>query len=193
MSTDQRLRSHVLRRELHSPRSALAIGSAVAAILALAWVGTETALAALHRPALVLTPAAMSADVRALPATQPWILVTAGGIIALIGVALVVAAVMPGRRGRHVIVAHESAAVVDDEVIGSALVRAAASTAGISPDRAVATVGRRTATVRLTPNSGVPIDRAAVGAAVAAAAASYPLGQSLRTRILVAASGKVGG
>lgn len=193
MSTEKRLQSHVLRRELHSPKSGLAITLAVLAILALGWIGTESVLAALGRPALLLSPAAMAAGVRGLPSVQPGALIASGVAMALIGLALIIASLTAGRRGRHVIGAGDAAAVVDDEVIGSALVRTAAMTAGISPDRAVAEVGRRSATVRITPISGVTLDRAAVERAVAEAAAGFALNPPIRTRVTVDRNGKVGG
>lgn len=193
MSTDERLRSRVVRRELHSPRSGVAIVLALVAVVALAWLGAESVLAALGRPALLLTPQAMASGVRGLPGVQPGTLITAGAVLAVLGLVLVVVALAPGRRGRHVVGAGGTAVVVDDAVIASALVRTAAGTAGISPDRAVAQVGRRTATVRITPVSGVPVDRGAVQAAVQAAADGFDLTPSVRTRVAVARNGRVGG
>jgi hypothetical protein len=193
MSTDDRLQSHVLRRELHSPKSGLAITLAVLAIVALAWVGTESVLAALGQRALLLTPADMAAGVRGLGSLQPGVLITAGAVLALIGLVLVVLALTPGRRGRHVIGAGRSAAVVNDEVIGSALVRTASSVAGVSPDRAVAAVGRRSATVRITPVSGIALDRGAVQRAVAEAAEGFGITPTIRTRVVLDKKGKVGG
>lgn len=193
MTTEDRLRSRVLRRELHSPRSGLAIPLALLAIVALAWLGTEGVLAALGRPALLLTPKAMGTGIRGLPGVQPGTLIAAGTVLALIGLVLVVTAIAPGRRGRHIIGAGDSAVVVDDAVIASALVRTAATTAGVSPDRAVAHVGRRSATVRVTPVSGVPVDREAVQRDVQAAAEGFGLTPSVRTRVAIDKNGKVGG
>ena len=193
MTTGDRLRSRVLRRELHSPRSGIAIPLALAAIVALAWAGTESVLAALGRSALLLTPKAMAAGVRGLPGVQPGTLIAAGAVLAVIGLVLVVVALAPGRRGRHVVGTGATAVVVDDAVIASALVRTAASTAGISPDRAVAHVGRRSATVRITPVSGVPVDRDAVQRDVQAAAEGFDLTPSVRARVTVDRNGKVGG
>lgn len=193
MSTEQGLRAHVLRRELHSSKSGIAITLAVLAVIALAWLGTECVLAALGLSALLLTPAAMAAGILALPSVQPGWLIAAGILLALIGLALVVAALSPGRRGRHVIGAGGAAAVVDDEVIGSAMVRTAAQVAGISPDRAVAQVGRRTATVRLTPSSGIPVDRAGAQRAVQQAADGFGLSPAIRTRVTIDRRGRVGG
>ena len=193
MSTDTRLQSHVLRRELHSPKSGLAITLAVLAIVALAWIGTESVLAALGQPALLLTPSAMGEGIRGLPSVQPGILIASGVVLALIGSILVINAFSPGRRGRHIIGAGPAAAVVNDEVIASALVRTAASTAGVSPDRAVATVGRTSATVRITPASGVQLDRAAVQTAVADAADALGLTPGIRAKVVIDKKGKVGG
>jgi hypothetical protein len=193
MSTEKRLQSHVIRRELHSPKSALAIVLALVAIVALAWVGTESVLAAIGRPALLMTPEAMASGIRGLPSVPAGALITSGIVLALIGLILVIAALTAGRRGRHVIGAGSAAAVVNDEVIGSALVRTAASSAGISPDRAVATVGRSSATVRITPVSGVEIDRTAVHDAVAQAADAFGLTPTIRTKVVIDKKGQVGG
>lgn len=193
MSTEQKLQSHVLRRELHSPKSGLAITLAVLAILALAWVGTESVLAALGRPALLLSPEAMASGIRGLPSVQAGALIAAGAVLALIGLVLVIASLTAGRRGRHAIGAGSTAAVVNDEVIGSALVRTAAAVAGVSPDRAVADVGRTSATVRITPVSGVPIDRSAVQQAVSEAAEAFALRPPIRTKVTIDPKGKVGG
>jgi hypothetical protein len=193
MTTEKRLQSRVIRRELHSSKAGLAITLAVLAIIALAWLGTESVLAALGRPALLLTPTAMATGIRGLAAVQTGILVAAGVVLALIGLILVIAALTAGRRGRHIITAGGTAAVVNDEVIGSALVRTAAATAGISPDRAIATVGRRSATVRITPISGVSIDHAAVQHDVQTAADGFDLTPSIRTKVVIDKRGKVGG
>ena len=68
MSTDNALQSHVLRRELHSPKSGLAITLAVLAIVALAWIGTESVLAALGQPgAAAVARPRWRAGVRGLP------------------------------------------------------------------------------------------------------------------------------
>ncbi|MGT2426472.1 DUF6286 domain-containing protein [Amnibacterium kyonggiense] len=193
MSTEAELKQLVVRRELHSPKSGLAIVLAVIAVVALAWIGTESVLAALGRPALLLSPSAMAAGVRGLGAVQPGVLIGSGAVLAVIGLILVIAALTPGRRGRHVIGIGGTAAVVDDEVIGSSLVRTASTVAGISPDRAVAEVGRRSATVRLTPVSGVAIDRSAVERAVAEAAGGLGITPAIRTRVAIDTKGKVGG
>jgi hypothetical protein len=192
MTTGAPLATRVLRRETHSPRSALAILLAMLAILALAWVVTEAVLAALGRPPLLLAPAAMATGIRGLPSVPADQLTAAGAVLVVVGVALVLVAVLPGRRGRHVLDVDGSVAVVDDEVIGSALVRTATATARIGPDRAVAGVGRRSATVRLTPASGVPIDLAAVQQAVTEQLDRLGASPAIRARVTLDQRGKVG-
>lgn len=193
MSTDDRLQNRVLRRELHSPKSGLAILLALLAIVALAWLGAEGVLAALGRPALLLSPAAMAAGIRGLASVQPAVLVTAGVVLAVLGVLLIILSLTAGRRGRHVIAAKGTAAVVDDQVVASALVRAVSQAAGISPDRAVASVGRRSGVVRITPISGVPLDRDAVQRAANDAAAGFGLEPTIRVSTKVDKKGRVGG
>lgn len=193
MTAEAQLTRRVLRRELHSPRSGLAILLAVVAILALAWVATEGILAALGQRALLLSPSAMVEGVRGLPSVPPGLLITAAVVLVVAGLATLIAAVLPGRRGRHILDGEGSPAVVDDEVIGSALVQAAAASAGIDPDRAVANVGRRTATVRITGTSGVRIDQAEVERAVARTAEELHLTPPVRTRVVLEKNGRVGG
>lgn len=193
MTTEQRLQDRVLRRELHSSKAGLAIPLAVLAIVALAWLGTESVLAAIGRPALLLAPADMASGIRGLPTVQAGTLIAAGVVLAVIGLVLIIAALTAGRRGRHVIGAGGTAAVVGDEVIGSALVRTAASSAGISPDRAVASVGRRSATIRITPVSGVSLDRGAVQRQVQEAADGYGVVPPIKTRVTIDKKGEVGG
>jgi len=190
MSAAPRLVKRVVRRELHSSRSGAAVVVALLALLATAWIGTEAVLAALGRPALLLSPAAMAAGVRALPSVQPTPLVVAGAVLALVGVVLLVLAVAPGRRARHV-VPGTTPTVVEDAVVASSLVRAAADAAGLDPDRAVAVVGRRSALVRVTPTSGIAVDRGEIEKAVADRAASLRLQPAIRTRVAVDRKGKI--
>lgn len=193
MTTDKHLQTRVLRRELHSSKSALAVVLAVLAIIALAWIGTESVLAALGRPALLLSPTEMGSGIRGLASVQAGLLIASGAVLAVIGLVLTITALTAGRRGRHIIGAGDTAAVVNDEVIGSALVRTAASTAGVSPDRAVAHVGKRAATIRVTPISGVPIDRPAIQRDVQTTLDSFQVIPAIRARVTVDKKGKVGG
>ena len=99
---------------------------------------------------------------------------------------------MAGRRGRHAIDAEGSPAVVDDEVIASALSRTAAAESGLAPERVVTSVGRRSATVTVTPVSGMGVDREALQRAVAEHASALAVQPPIRTRVVLEARGRVG-
>jgi hypothetical protein len=182
----------VVRRELHSPRSFAAILVAVLAIIALAWLGTECVLAAAGRPPLLMTPAQMATGITGLGSVASGTLVAAGVALALLGLVLLLVAFTPGRRPRHLIDDERAAIVVNNEVIASAIVREAARAGSVDPDRTVASVGNRTATVRITPTSGTDVDRAAIIRAVDDRLAGFHLSPALSTRVQVDRSGKVG-
>lgn len=190
MSTDTALAKRVVRRELHSSRSGAAVLVALLALIATAWIGTEAVLAALGQPALLLTPAAMAAGVRGLATVPAGGLIAAGVVLVLLGLVLLVLAFGPGRRGKHVVTG-PTPTVADDAVLASSLSRAAADAARLDPDRVVASVGRRTATVRLTPTTGVAVDRGAVQRAVTEQAAALNVQPAVRAKVVVDRKGKV--
>ena len=191
MSTEGLYR-RIRRRETHDSRATPAIVVAVLAVLALAWLVTETVLAASGQRPLLLSPAAMVTGIAGLPSTAVALLITAAVVLVVVGLVLVVLALTAGRLGRHVIDGDRAVVVVHDEVIGSALVRTAADRSSTDPDRAVATVGIRRATVRITPTSGTPIDREAVAAAVDERARSFGLTPAVSSRVVIDRKGEVG-
>ncbi len=192
MSDRPRIYPRIERRETHSPRSVSAIVLAVVLVVALAYLATEILLAALGAHALLLSPAAMVRDIAALPSASSAAVGIVGGAAALVGLVLLVAAVTPGRRARHVQRSERAVVVIDDEVIASALVRAAADVSSLDPDRAVGIVGRRRAQVRITPSSGRRIDRDAVAEVVRDRIAAWGLVPALTPTITVERTGKVG-
>lgn len=182
----------IRRRETHASRATPAIFIAVLAILALAWLITETVIAAVGGPALLLSPTDMVQDIAALPSVTPGLLITAAVVLIVVGLILVFIALSGGRLGRHTIDDDRAVVVVHDQVIGSALVRTAADASSTDPDRAVASVGKRRAIVRITPTSGTDIDRAAVAAAVSQRAESFNLTPPVKSRVVVNKKGRVG-
>ena len=83
-------------------------------------------------------------------------------------------------------------AIADNEVIASALARAAADAGDVDPDNSVVTVSHRRAVVTLTPTSGIGVSRTGVEEAVAEQLDDYGLRPSVRPRIIIEATGKVG-
>jgi hypothetical protein len=189
------IQRRVARRETHSPRSLLAIVLAVVLIVVFAWLGTEIVLALLGAPALLAAPADMFASVVNLGSdgsAPAAIVATAGILVAVVGIVLVVVAVAPGRRARHLLAADRTVVVVDNEVIASALARHASITGDVDPDNTTVSVSHRRAAVDLTPTSGIPVDRAAVAEEVSRQLESYALTPSVTARVRIAESGRIG-
>lgn len=182
----------ILRRELHSPRSVAAIAVATVLVIGLAWVGTEVVIALLGLPALLVAPADMFGSALRLPEAPAAIVVAAGAVAAVIGIALIVLALRPGRRARHVLAADRAVVVVDNEVVASAIARHASLAADVDPDHTTVSVSRRSAVVDLVPASGIPVDRAAVAETVDRQIASYRLRDRLSSRVRVSERGRVG-
>lgn len=183
----------IRRRETHSPRSAAAIVLAILLILTFAWLAVEIVLSMANLPPLLVTPHDMSIALTEITALSSPVLIGSGLTLALLGVILIALTLAPGRRARHAIDSEETIAIVDDEVLASAVARQAAVAAQISPDNARVTVSHRGADVRLTPTSGYPINRTAVLAAVEDEVESYKLDPKLRApRLFINARGKVG-
>ncbi|PRY64691.1 hypothetical protein B0I08_11276 [Glaciihabitans tibetensis] len=183
----------ILRRETHSPRAGLAIALAVVLILVLAWIGTESVLAFLSRPALLVAPGdALSAATTLPEAVVPATIIGGGAVLAVIGLIILLFALLPGRRARHIGVVDRTAVVVDNTVIASALARTASYTADIDPDQVVVTIGRRTAEVSVRPTSGFAVDRAAIAEAVAEQLEALNLTPTIRSKVVIEKKGVVG-
>jgi hypothetical protein len=192
MSTQNALYRRITRRETHSPRSTLAIALAVIVILACLLAGTEIVLALASKPPLLATPRSAADFLVDVPRYSAATVIGVGVLAAIVGLALVIAAVAPGRTARHVVATDRSAAIVDNEVIASALARHAARAGQVDPDSVRVSVSHREAVVRVTPVSGLPVDRASVIAAVDRQLHDYGLRRSIRSKVVVAQSGKVG-
>lgn len=180
------------RRELHSPRSTAAITLAVVLVLVAIWIAVETVLALIGVRPLLVAPGEIPGAAASLPSTQPVILGVAGAVVLVFGIVLLAIAIGPGRRHRHLLATDRVLAVVDDEVIASALAQQASATASTHPDGTVVAVGRRTANIRITPASGIAVDREAVDRAVAAELETYALQPGVRAVTTISTNGKVG-
>ena len=124
-----RVLRRLARRELHSPRSTAAILLAVLLVLVALWIAVETVLALIGVRPLLVAPGEIPGAAASLPTTQPVILGVAGALVLLLGVILIGIALGPGRRHRHLLSTGRVLAVVDDEVIASALAQRASTTA----------------------------------------------------------------
>ncbi|MFE7504143.1 hypothetical protein [Promicromonospora sp. NPDC057488] len=184
---EQAVYRRVVRRETHAPRTGAAVVLAAVLVLVLLvalglsvwWLVDPAARGGL---ADRMTPLTSRADDSAS-------LVAVGVLALVVGIALVLAAVLPGRLRRRARRTDRLALVVDDGVLADAVVAAVAVRCGIDPRQVSATVGRRRTTVRVTPTSGVPVDHEAATGTVAAVLGrvGFPTPQ----RLLVADRGVV--
>lgn len=182
----------IRRRELHSSRATLAVTIALVLIIVLVYFGAEIVLAFFAQPPLLIAMPALARTMVDLPAVSASVTVLIGIVAVLIGIVLMIAALSSARQARHLIDTDSTAAIVDNEVIASALARCAADASQLSPDNVRVSVSLRSAVVHLTPISGVPIDKDDVRTAVEEHLFSYHLTPSLSLTIIVSKAGKVG-
>lgn len=181
----------VVRRETHSPRSGLAITIAVVLALVLAWLGTESVLAAIgQRPLLVAPKDIVTAVLTAATAPAP-LLVALGVVAAIVGLVLIIMSLAPARQGRRGSTSDRTAVVVDDRVIAQSLARTAAYAGEIDPSQVSVSVGTRSARVDVTPTSGRAVDKREIQEAVDAEVASYDYRPALRATVRLSEKGVV--
>ncbi|MBC7595821.1 MAG: hypothetical protein H7288_18100 [Kineosporiaceae bacterium] len=191
MSIPSAIYRRIRRRETHSPRSTAAITLAIILITICTYTATEIVLAILSRRPLLITLPRLADALVILP-KQPGLFVAGLGIVAaLAGLILIGAALSPGRQGRRIMASTNTAAIVDDEAIASALARHAASAGNLHADNVRVTISRREAIVRVTPVSGLVVDRAAIADAVETQLRAYSLNAPLRTHIVFRDRAKV--
>ena len=184
--------SRLRRRETTSPRSIPAITTAIIILLICAYLATEIILRMLSQPPLLVQPSALIAGALTAPETVAAVVLTTGIAAALLGLVLIIAAVSPGRRSRHIVDTERTLTIVDDEVIASALSRRAAVDANVDPDAARVTVSARRAVVTLTAASGTPISIAPVADTVQKQLEGYRLSPPLTGSVRIDQRRKVG-
>lgn len=185
---EKSLHRRLVRRERYRSRSRAVIIALALVSLGLAYVGTESVLAAVGRAPLLASPDRLVEGIN-----TPTLPVTVGAAAAvLFGLVLVVLALAPGRQARHAIPHERMAVVVDDNVLAGSLGRAAREAASLPADRVRTTVSARRARVAVTPSSGFPVDGARVGAATDALAAALAPSPRVRVAVAVSSSGVVG-
>lgn len=167
MTDVQGVYRRVLRRETHAARTAPAV--IVASILGLLLIaalvlGTWAMFDAGFRKTLGGAAADAAGAINAEAAT-----IAAGVVLVVIALLLIGSAVLPGRRNRRGRVTGNAAVLIDDGVLADAAVDRVASRCGIDRSQVSAVVGRRAVHVRVTPTSGLPIDRRMVKDAVSEA------------------------
>jgi hypothetical protein len=184
----------ILRRETHVSRSAAVSVTMAFVVLAAAVVVVAAAAVLLDQRVGGFDPRSVIDGARIAPrGLVAAIAIPAGGVVALLGLVLVLQGVLPARRPRHTMSSERLAIVIDDEVIASAAARAARSVTRLGPDAAVGTVGKRTVDVVLRPAAGVDVPVVAATEAVEAEIAAIDCSPSVSPRIRVQPTGRVDG
>jgi len=193
----------ILYRETHSPRAAVATVAAGVVMVLAAYGLLESGVHAVGQPAWLIEPQVAAERIVALPAgISPVLLGIIGAVLAMAGLFFVLNAVLPGRRARHLLIGQYGRApagpgtgpsvLVDDEVIASALARKARLAANVTPEQVMVVVSQRHIVVNVRPTSGVPVDEAAVSAAVQEELDQMALVPPPGVRVNVSTSGVIG-
>lgn len=176
----------LLRRELRTARTGPAV--VVAAVLLLAAFGAAAA-------AIWTTDASGASVVQGAAAAvgtaweEPSWRAAAAVVAGIVGIALIVLALAPGRRPRHGRTSARVDLVVDDGLLADTAAQAVAGHCMLPTSQVSATVTARRVKVRIRPLSGVPVDRA--GAVDAARRALERVGFDIRPIVAVAEKGVV--
>lgn len=213
-------KQRVFYRETHSSRAVVATLAAVLVVVLCAYGLLESAVHAIGQPAWLIEPQTAAERLVALPAGVPPLLLGAlGAVLAMVGLFFLLNAVLPGRRARHVLNRQGAgtdprsgpdadggampdggtpdgwdtpAVVVDDEVIASALARRARLAANVTPEQVMVVVSRRQVIVNVRPTSGVPLQEAAVRAAVQDELGEMALVPAPEVRVNLSSAGVIG-
>jgi hypothetical protein len=183
----QRALRRTARRLRHRSRSAaVTVALALAALLGV-YLAVEAGLALAGLPALVAAPAEMWD----LAQAQPVIAYGTAAVLAVVGVAFVVLAVLPGRLARREIADDRLTVVLDDDVLASGLSRSVATAAGVARTQVRTSVGRRRARVDLTPTTGFPPSREAAQQAGQATVRTLGIRPALNPSVVVGREGVI--
>lgn len=155
--------TRVVRREMHSPRTAVTVIVLILAGTAAVYAGIEIVLHLVGAVPLLVTPGAALAWVAALPTAEPRAAVIAGAsAVAIAGVVLLWFAVTPGRRPKHALGLTRHAVIVDNGVIASVVAERVRRELDLPKGAVVVRIGHRTADVKVRPQPGQVVDRARV-------------------------------
>ena len=182
----------VVRRETHSSRAVIAITLAVILIVVLAWIGTESVLAAIGQQPLLVAPADAASAVLGAAGAAVGVLTAIGAVVAVIGIVLIVVALAPGRRGRRGGQVGRTAAIVDDRVIARSLARTASYAGDVDPSQVSVSVGKRSALIEVTRTSGRQTDVRSIDEAVRDELDAYDFSPALRHKVKLSEKGTVG-
>ncbi|UKA63124.1 DUF6286 domain-containing protein [Arthrobacter sp. FW306-04-A] len=183
----------ILKRETRSSRAGIAVLAAVLVIAACVYALLESALRAIGQPPWLIDPQTAAERLIALPeGISPLLLGSLGGVVAMVGLIFFLNAVLPGRKSRHLLQDPRAGVVVDDEVIASALARAARAAANVTQEQVMVVVSQRQVLVNVRPTSGVPVHEERILAAVENELQKMAPSPMPAVRVNVATSGVIG-
>lgn len=183
----------ILKRETRSSRAGMAALAAALVIAACLYALLESALRAIGQPPWLIDPQTAAERLTALPGgISPLLLGALGGVVAMVGLMFFLNAVLPGRKSRHLLEDPRAGVVVDDEVIASALARAARTAANVTQEQVMVVVSQRLVVVNVRPTSGVPLHEERILAAVEDELQRMAPSPMPSVRVNVAASGVIG-
>lgn len=188
MTNEQAMYRRVLRRETHAPRTIpAAMVASVGVVLLLAlivggvWWLVDTAFRDGARRWIDDASSAVGQG-QVVP-------LVVGVVLAVLALLLLALAVLPGRRARRARTTARTALLVDDGVIADSIADAVARRTGVERGRVGVTVGRRMVAVRITPTSGLAVDRTAAESAVTDTLSG--IGFTATPRVVVDADGVI--
>jgi hypothetical protein len=183
----------ILKRETRSSRAGMAGLAAALVITACVYALLESALRAIGQPPWLIDPQTAAERLMALPGgVSPLLLGSLGGVVAMVGLIFFLNAVLPGRKSRHLLEDPRAGVVVDDEVIASALARAARTAANVTQEQVMVVVSQRLVVVNVRPTSGVPLHEERILAAVEDELRKMAPSPMPSVRVNVATSGVIG-
>jgi hypothetical protein len=183
----------ILKRETRSSRAGMAGLAAALVIAACIYALLESALRAIGQPPWLIDPQTAAERLTALPGgVSPLLLGALGGVVAMVGLIFFLNAVMPGRKSRHLLEDPRAGVVVDDEVIASALARAARTAANVTQEQVMVVVSQKLVVVNVRPTSGVPLHEQRIRTAVEDELQRMAPSPMPSVRVNVAASGVIG-
>ncbi|MGO4857206.1 DUF6286 domain-containing protein [Arthrobacter sp. 2MCAF14] len=183
----------ILKRETRSSRAGMAGLAAALVIAACVYALLESALRAIGQPPWLIDPQTAAERLTALPGgISPLLLGALGGVVAMVGLIFFLNAVLPGRKSRHLLEDPRTGVVVDDEVIASALARAARTAANVTQEQVMVVVSQRLVVVNVRPTSGVPLHEERILAAVEDELQKMAPSPMPSVRVHVATSGVIG-
>jgi hypothetical protein len=184
----------VLRRETHASRSGTVVVAMIVVLVIAAAAVFAAVLVYLDQNVGGIDPrAVVDSAVDAPRGLVDAVVVTAGAVVAFIGLTFLLQGLVPKRRPRHGMSSRRLAIVVDDEVLASAAARAARGATRLGPDAAVGTVGRRSVDVVLRPAAGVDVPAVAATDAVEHEFADIDAVPAIAARVRVQPTGRIDG